>query len=65
MALQTEILPAPTEFLHPGNNRFEILVAAANRKPTPFVVDLDLRGFYFQNEAEMFKKGFAVSVRSG
>jgi hypothetical protein len=63
MALRTEILPAPTQFLHPGTYRFEILTAAANRRPVPYVVDFDLRGFYFEDEAEMFQKGFSVSIR--
>jgi hypothetical protein len=65
LGLQFEFLGPAKEYLPTGKYRFEILVAASNRNPVAYVVEIHLTGLWSDNEAEMLKNGFTVSVRKG
>jgi hypothetical protein len=63
LKLRTEYLGQPKDILFPGKYRFEILLAASNREPVAWIVDLHLTGIWTEYEREMFQNGFTVSVR--
>jgi len=63
LGLQFEFLGPAREYLLPGKYRFEILVAASNREPVAYFVDIHLTGLWSEDEKEMFKNGFTVSVQ--
>jgi hypothetical protein len=65
LELRTENLGPPREYLLPGKYRFEILLAASNREPVAWIVDLHLTGVWTENDTDMFTNGFTVSVRRG
>jgi hypothetical protein len=63
LCLQTEFLGPTTGWWLPGKYRFRLLVAASNRKPAAYFVEIHLTGLWFEDQAEMFKNGFTVNVR--
>jgi hypothetical protein len=63
LCLQYEFFQPASEYLLPGKYRFEILVAASNREPVAYFVEIHLTGLWSQDEREMFKNRFTVSVR--
>lgn len=65
LGLQFEFLGPASEYLLPGKYKFEILVAASNREPVAYFVEIHLTGLWSEDEKEMFKNGFTVTVRKG
>jgi hypothetical protein len=63
LCLQTEFLGPTTGRWLPGKYRFRLLVAASNRKPVAYFVEIHLTGLWSEDQAEMFKNGFTVNVR--
>jgi hypothetical protein len=65
LGLQFEFFGPASEYLPTGKYRFEILVAASNRNPVSYFVEIHLTGLWSDNEADMLKNGFTVTVRRG
>jgi hypothetical protein len=65
IAIQNEFFGPAANWPGPGRFKFEVLVAASNRRPATYVIDFRLTGFWSENEAEMFQSGFVVSVAKG
>jgi hypothetical protein len=63
LCVQFESLGPASEYLLPGKYKFEILVAASNREPVAYSIEIHLTGLWSGDENEMFKNGFTVNVR--
>jgi hypothetical protein len=46
-----------------GLYRLHVLVAAANARPKPFVVEINFSGQWFTDESKMMGKEFSIMVR--
>jgi hypothetical protein len=51
-----------THVVESGLYRLHILVAAANARPKPFVVEINFSGQYFADESKMMSEGFGIMV---
>lgn len=51
-----------THLVEPGLYRLHVLVAAANARPKPFVVEINFSGQYFADESKMMGEGFGIMV---
>jgi len=64
-SLAFELIAKPNHLGHivgPGHYRLTILVAAGNGSPIEQCVDIDLRGAWYANEAQMLRDGIGVSI---
>jgi hypothetical protein len=65
LGIQYEVLGQTADWPGLGRYKFEILVAGSNCRPTPYTIDFRLTGLWSENEEEMFRGGFVVSVERG
>jgi hypothetical protein len=65
LGLQFEFPGPAKEYLPTGKYRFEVLVAASNRNPVAYIVEIHLTGIWSEDEADMLKNGLTVTVRRG
>ncbi len=52
-----------THVVESGLYRLHVLVAAANARPKPFVVEINFSGQWFTDESKMMGKEFSIMVR--
>ena len=66
LALDLEVSPNTlSHLIPPGEYRLEIKLAATNSKPVIKIIEMDIKGNWYDNENEMFSKGIDMKEMSG
>jgi hypothetical protein len=64
LSFETTFPTASLSFLHPpGKYRLYMVVAAANAKPIEKVVEIDLKGEWYDDRQEMYNKGISIKIK--